>query len=102
MRGGIYMIAGPGGNTTVQIGVDGVLLVDPQPAASSGALLAEIAKLSDKPVRFVSIRTETTITSEAMPLPRRARSWRVGIRVPRRCIPAAAPPSGPTKTYWRG
>ena len=33
VRGGIYMIAGPGGNTTVQIGADGVLLVDPQPAA---------------------------------------------------------------------
>ena len=31
-----------------------MLLVDPQPAASSGALLAEIAKLSDKPVRFVN------------------------------------------------
>jgi len=53
VRGGIYMIAGPGGNTTVQIGAEGVLLVDPQPAASSGALVAEIAKLSDKPVRYV-------------------------------------------------
>lgn len=53
VRGGVYMIAGPGGNTTVQVGPEGVLVVDPQPAAFSGALLAEIAKLSDKPVRYV-------------------------------------------------
>jgi cyclase len=53
VRGGVYMIAGPGGNTTVQVGGDGVLLVDPQPTESSSALLAEIAKLSDRPVRYV-------------------------------------------------
>jgi glyoxylase-like metal-dependent hydrolase (beta-lactamase superfamily II) len=53
VRGGVYMIAGPGGNTTVQIGADGVLLVDPQPAVAADALTAEIARLSNKPVRYI-------------------------------------------------
>ena len=53
VRGGLYMIAGPAGNTTVQVGGDGVLVVDPQPSNLGPALLAEIAKLSDKPIRYV-------------------------------------------------
>jgi glyoxylase-like metal-dependent hydrolase (beta-lactamase superfamily II) len=53
VRGGVHMIAGPGGNTTVQVGRDGVLVVDPQPVALTERLLAEIRKLSDKPVRYV-------------------------------------------------
>ena len=53
VRGGVHMIAGPNGNTTVQVGADGVLIVDPQPAALTAGLLAEIRKLSNKPVRYV-------------------------------------------------
>jgi cyclase len=53
VRGGVYMVAGPSGNATVQVGRDGVLVVDPQAAELSDRLLAEIRKLSDKPVRFV-------------------------------------------------
>ena len=54
VRGSVYMVAGPNGNSTIQIGRDGVLVVDPQPGALAEPLLAEIAKLSDnKPVRFV-------------------------------------------------
>ena len=53
VRGGIYMVAGPSGNATVQVGRDGVLVVDPQTAELSDRLLAEIRRLSDKPVRFV-------------------------------------------------
>jgi cyclase len=53
VRGGVHMIAGPRGNTTVQVGRDGVLIVDPQPAALADRLLAEVRKLSDKPVRYV-------------------------------------------------
>jgi cyclase len=52
-RGGVHMIAGPNGNTTIQVGVDGVLVVDPQPAAHNDTLLAEIRKLSNRPVRYV-------------------------------------------------
>jgi glyoxylase-like metal-dependent hydrolase (beta-lactamase superfamily II) len=53
VRGEVFMIVGPGGNTTVQVGRDGILVVDPQSAMVSKAVLAEIRKLSDKPVRFV-------------------------------------------------
>jgi glyoxylase-like metal-dependent hydrolase (beta-lactamase superfamily II) len=53
VRGGLYMVSGPGGNTTVQIGRDGVLVVDPSTATGAPALLGEIARLTDKPMRFV-------------------------------------------------
>jgi glyoxylase-like metal-dependent hydrolase (beta-lactamase superfamily II) len=53
VRNGIYMISGPGANTTVQVGHEGVLVVDPADAAVGKTVLAEIRKLSDKPVRFV-------------------------------------------------
>jgi glyoxylase-like metal-dependent hydrolase (beta-lactamase superfamily II) len=54
VRGNLYMIAGPNGNSTVQFGRDGVLIVDPQPKAMTSAMLQEVAKLSEnKPVRFL-------------------------------------------------
>jgi glyoxylase-like metal-dependent hydrolase (beta-lactamase superfamily II) len=53
VRDGIYMIVGAGGNTTVQVGDDGVLVVDTKLAAASDALLAAIRKISDKPIRYV-------------------------------------------------
>ena len=53
VRDGIYMIVGAGGNTTVQVGDDGVLVVDTKLAAASNALLAAIRKISDKPIRYV-------------------------------------------------
>ncbi|HEY7335966.1 MAG TPA: MBL fold metallo-hydrolase [Bryobacteraceae bacterium] len=49
----VYMLLGPGGNTTVQAGDDGVLVVDSQYMRSSDRLLAEIKKLSRKPIRYV-------------------------------------------------
>lgn len=52
-QGNVFMIAGPGGNTTVQIGHEAVIVVDTQIAAVSDALLAEIAKLSAKPIRHI-------------------------------------------------
>ena len=48
-----YMIAGAGGNIAVQIGPDGVLLVDTGTAPMSGRVLAEIRKLSNQPIRFI-------------------------------------------------
>jgi len=53
VRDGIYMIVGAGGNTTVQVGDDGVLVVDTKLAAASDALLAAIRKISDEPIRYV-------------------------------------------------
>jgi glyoxylase-like metal-dependent hydrolase (beta-lactamase superfamily II) len=52
-QGIVYMIAGPGGNTTVQAGHEAVVVVDTQTADVSEALLAEIEELSSKPIRHI-------------------------------------------------
>ncbi|HTC88880.1 MAG TPA: MBL fold metallo-hydrolase [Bryobacteraceae bacterium] len=49
----VYMLVGAGGNTTVQIGDEGVLLVDTQFAPLAAKLMAEIRKLSTGPVRYI-------------------------------------------------
>jgi glyoxylase-like metal-dependent hydrolase (beta-lactamase superfamily II) len=57
VRGNVYMLATTLGNLTVQVGRDpghdGVLLVDTGPAQLTGRILAEVRKLSDRPVRFI-------------------------------------------------
>ena len=53
VRDGIYLIVGAGGNTTVHVGEDGVLVVDTKLATASDALLAAIKQISDKPIRYV-------------------------------------------------
>jgi glyoxylase-like metal-dependent hydrolase (beta-lactamase superfamily II) len=52
-QGNVFMIAGPGGNTTVQIGHEAVIVVDTQTGDVSDELLAAIAKLSAKPIRHI-------------------------------------------------
>lgn len=52
-QGNVFMIAGPGGNTTVQVGNEAVVVVDTQTATVSDELLAAIAKLSSKPIRHI-------------------------------------------------
>jgi cyclase len=49
----IYLLVGAGGNTTVQIGSEGVLLVDTQFAPLAPKLMAEIHKLSRGPLRYI-------------------------------------------------
>jgi glyoxylase-like metal-dependent hydrolase (beta-lactamase superfamily II) len=52
--GQVWMVAAGGRNIAVQIGSEGVLVVDPGSADLSEAVLAEIRKLSsNKPVRFL-------------------------------------------------
>jgi glyoxylase-like metal-dependent hydrolase (beta-lactamase superfamily II) len=53
VQNNVYAIFGAGGNVTVQVGTDGVLVVDTGLASSAGALLAEIRKLSTGPIRFI-------------------------------------------------
>jgi glyoxylase-like metal-dependent hydrolase (beta-lactamase superfamily II) len=54
VQGNVYMLEGAGGNVTVQVGEQGVLVVDTQFAPMADKLLAEIRKLAgDKPIRFV-------------------------------------------------
>src|SRR5262245_22074071 len=53
VQGNIYMIAGPGGNTVVQAGDTGVLVVDTQTAAAAEKLLAAIRTISPKPIHYI-------------------------------------------------
>jgi glyoxylase-like metal-dependent hydrolase (beta-lactamase superfamily II) len=53
VQGNIYMLVGAGGNITLQIGKEGVLLVDTGLAQNSDKVLAEIRKLSTKPIRYI-------------------------------------------------
>jgi glyoxylase-like metal-dependent hydrolase (beta-lactamase superfamily II) len=52
-QGNVFMVAGPNGNTTVQVGHEAVVVVDTQTATVSDELLAAIAKLSTKPIRHI-------------------------------------------------
>ena len=53
VQGNVYMLVGAGGNVTLQIGDDGVLLVDTGLAPMSEKILAVIRGLSDRPIRYV-------------------------------------------------
>jgi cyclase len=53
VRPNFYMIAGAGGNIGVQIGSDGVVLVDSGNAASSDQVIALLKKLTPLPVRYI-------------------------------------------------
>jgi cyclase len=53
VQGNVYMLVGAGGNISVQIGDEGVLLVDTQFAPLAPRIMAEIKRLSDRPVRFI-------------------------------------------------
>ena len=53
VRPDFYMIAGAGGNIGVQIGVDGVVLVDAGAEAASDQVVAEIKKLTNLPIRYI-------------------------------------------------
>jgi len=49
----VYLLAGAGGNMAVQIGPDGVLLVDTGAGKVTDKVISAIRKLSDKPIRFI-------------------------------------------------
>jgi cyclase len=49
----VYVLAGGGGNITLQIGKDGVLLVDSGLADLSKATLEAIRKFTDKPIHYI-------------------------------------------------
>ena len=49
----MYMLVGAGGNTTIQFGPEGVLVVDTSFAPMSEKILAQIKKLSNQPIRYV-------------------------------------------------
>jgi cyclase len=49
----IYMLVGAGGNTTIQFGPEGVMVVDTSFAPMGEKILAQIKKLSNQPIRYV-------------------------------------------------
>ncbi len=53
VRGNVYLLTGAGGNITVDAGNEGILLVDTGAAGITDQVLAEIAKISDKPIRYI-------------------------------------------------
>jgi glyoxylase-like metal-dependent hydrolase (beta-lactamase superfamily II) len=53
VRKNFYMIAGAGGNIGVQIGSDGIVLVNAGSAEASERVLAELKKLTDLPIRYI-------------------------------------------------
>lgn len=52
-QGNVFVLATPGGNTTVQIGPEGPLIVDTQPAALSENVIQAVARLSPRPIRHI-------------------------------------------------
>jgi glyoxylase-like metal-dependent hydrolase (beta-lactamase superfamily II) len=50
---GVYMLAGRGGNIGLSVGRDGAFLIDDQYAPLTDKILAAIAAVTDKPVRFL-------------------------------------------------
>lgn len=53
LRPNFYMIGGAGSNISVQVGPDGVVLVDAGSAAASDKVIAAIKRLADQPIRYI-------------------------------------------------
>jgi cyclase len=53
VRDNLFMLVGGGGNTTVQIGDDGILIVDTKLEGVAESLLAAVRELSDQPIRYI-------------------------------------------------
>lgn len=53
LGGGLYMLEGAGGNLGLSVGADGAVLIDDQFAPLTEKIQAAIAKVTDKPVKFV-------------------------------------------------
>jgi cyclase len=52
LRGGVYMLTGAGGNIGVSIGDDATFIVDDQYAPLTPKIIAAVAALTTKPIRF--------------------------------------------------
>jgi cyclase len=58
VQGNVYMLVGAGGNITVQAGDQGILIVDTGIASMSDKVIAAIATISRKPLRYIVNTTE--------------------------------------------
>jgi glyoxylase-like metal-dependent hydrolase (beta-lactamase superfamily II) len=69
VQGNVHMLVGAGSNIVVQIGDEGVLLVDTGARGTSDAVLAAIRRLTDKPIRILvnsSVDADHTAGNEAI------------------------------------
>lgn len=57
VQGNVYMLVGPRGNATLQVGYDGVLLVDSLLAELAPNISGRIHELIDSPVRYLIVNT---------------------------------------------
>lgn len=53
VRDNIYMLVGSGGNITMQVGADGILIVDTQFAPLSEKIVTAIRAISPKPIHYI-------------------------------------------------
>jgi cyclase len=53
VQGNVHLLYGAGANVAVQVGSDGILVVDTGATASREALLAAIREISDAPIRWI-------------------------------------------------
>ncbi|MEX2154109.1 MAG: MBL fold metallo-hydrolase [Gemmatimonadaceae bacterium] len=53
LRGGVYMLTGAGGNIGLSVGEDAAFLVDDQYAPLTPKIIAAVAAVTSKPIRFV-------------------------------------------------
>ena len=53
LRPNFYVIAGDGSNIAVQLGSDGIVIVDTGTGSKAKQVIAEIRKLSSRPIRYV-------------------------------------------------
>jgi cyclase len=58
VQGNVFVLASPAGNTTVQVGPQGPLLVDTQPAAMSARVLESVRTLSPRPIRHIVLTSD--------------------------------------------
>jgi glyoxylase-like metal-dependent hydrolase (beta-lactamase superfamily II) len=53
VRENVYMLVGAGGNTTIHVGTDGIMVVDTQFAPLSTKIINAIRAISDAPIRYI-------------------------------------------------
>ncbi len=53
VQGNVYMLVGAGGNTTVQIGSEGIMIVDSQYGPLADKLFGSVRELNSGPLRYV-------------------------------------------------
>src|SRR4051812_42644190 len=53
VKGNVYMLVGAGGNIALQIGDNGVLMVDTGTAQAADHVLAAVKQVRDKPIRWI-------------------------------------------------